>query len=326
MPLRAVSAALKTPRVALTSPTTATSVHRIYGPVHYGKTFGLEMSASDFTIFDDHATATQAVLSGQDDVIGGSFVSTLLVRQAGQDFKTFCPNVGNVDYVLVGRNGIKSVAQLLDPKTRVGVNTPGSGGDAVLNAILQVNNITTPGDKLPNTIELGSSALRLSAWAAGKVDVTVLQLNQYRQAEKEVPDAVIIAALYEAVPYYIHTVFSAPAQWLDHNIETAAALCASTLKAGRELSANFDLFNDAVQELLSKPPKKESLRELFSMLTRYDFWQLEKGIQPQSVNFMANVAYQSGQLESLPKYEDVVDERPYKLALELLANDIHSIP
>src|SRR5258706_15438185 len=117
---------------------------------------------------------------------------------------------------------------------------------------------------------------------------------------------------------YIHAAFSGPKRWLDENLDVAAAFCASVLKGGKVLSADFDLYYTAVQEVMSKPPKKETMHEVFDMISEYDFWSLKKGIEPEAVNFMAGVAKNSGLLEKLPDVKDVIDERPYKMALELL--------
>jgi ABC-type nitrate/sulfonate/bicarbonate transport system substrate-binding protein len=312
------------PRVALTSPTTATSVQRIYGPVHYGAEFGLEVQPDDFTVFESHTTATQSVLAGEADIVGGSFTSTLLVRQAGQDFRVFCPNVGVLDYVLVGRNGINQIEQLLDANTRVGVNSAGSGGDAVLNSFLQAYNVDATAETLPNTLELGSSSLRLEAFSTDQVDATVLQLNQFRQVEEDIADSVIIAKLYETVPLYVHTAYSAPATWLEANQQTAAAFCAASLKAAGALSADFDLYYTAVQELMKKPPAQDEVKEVWEMVSQYDFWMQKSGISADAVTFMATVAQNAGYLDALPDPAEVLDTATYEMALELLKTDASS--
>ena len=109
---------MEAPTVALTSPTQPSYVHTVYGPLTHGADFGLPMTMDNFLIFDSHSTATQAALAGEADIVGGSLVSHLLLRQAGQDFQIFCPFITQDDFLLVGRNGIETVEQLADPDTR----------------------------------------------------------------------------------------------------------------------------------------------------------------------------------------------------------------
>jgi hypothetical protein len=309
-------------RVALSAPTTPINFTRIHGAVSYGAEFGLQMTADDFIIFDSHTLATQSVLAGEAEVAIGSFMSTLLVRQAGQDFKVFCPNVGVNDQVLVGRNGITTLEQVFDPNTRVAVTSAGAGGDATMNAVFRGNGIDQTSADIPNAIEMGTSSVRMAAWANNEVDVAMVQLNQFRQAQDEVPDAVLIATLYESVPLFIFTSYSAPTAWLDENLETAAALCATGIKSSFVLSTDFEAYNAALQAFLTRPPAQEETVELFDMINQYDFWMLKTGITPEHAEFMIDLAVDTGLLESAPDAAEVLDMRPYEMALELLGDQI----
>ena len=104
-------------RISLTAPIKPSDVQTIFGPVHYGPEFGLDITPDDFLTFESHATATQSVLAGETAIVGGSFVSNLLLREIGQDFKSFCPFSNLDDYVIAGRGGISRVEQLFDPTT-----------------------------------------------------------------------------------------------------------------------------------------------------------------------------------------------------------------
>ncbi len=305
-------------RVALSAPISPLTVHNTYGPIHYGEAFGLKMTAEDFINFNSGPTATQAVLSGQAEVLTSSITSLFALREAGQNFKAFCPVVGTADYVLVGRNGIKTLEQVLDPKTRVASDGPASAATGILNAMFQNHNLKAKVSDLPNLRVLATPDLRQAAWVANEVDVTLLRLGQFRQVAKDVPDGVIIATLYEEVPVYLFSVSSAPAAWLDKNLDTAAAYCASMLQGAQEISANFDLYVAAVKENIAKPPAPEALKESFGLISKYDFWQVKSGITPEAVNFMSNLALKGGVINQLPDAKDVLDTRPYEMALKML--------
>ncbi len=309
---------LPVPRVALTSPTQPSYVETIYGPITYGSEFGLDMTLDDFTIFDSHATATQSALAGQADIVGGSFVSHLLVREAGADFKVFCSFINLDDFVIAGRNGVTEVDQLFDPDVRVAVDSPGGAAEIILNAMLQGTGTGKTVADIPNQNILESSGLRTSAFVADEVDATVIHLGQFKQAAEEVSDAVIITTLYGDAPVFIKEAYAAPADWLDENLDTATAFCASVIKASRELPADFDLYLSAVDEFVGEPPDEEVLREIFDLVSEYDFWPADGGLDPEAITFMAEMAVTAGVLQEVPDPADVLDPRAIEGALELL--------
>lgn len=309
-------------RVAITSPTQPSYVETIYGPVHYGAEFGLNITADDFRIFDSHATATQTVLAGQADIVGGSFVSHLIIRERGLDFKMFCPFVNMDDFVMAGRNGVTEVEQLFDPDTRVAIDSPGGASGVILNAMLQAAGTGKTIADLPNVRILESSALRSSVFVADGVDATVIHLTQFKQAAEQVSDAVIITTLYKDVPVFIKEAFAAPASWLEENLELAASFCASVLKAARELPRDFDLFVSAVNEFVGVPPSEAMLRETFDLISTYEFWPKNGDLEPEAIIQMAKMAVLSGVLEEVPDPNEVVDRRPMNRALELLGGRV----
>jgi ABC-type nitrate/sulfonate/bicarbonate transport system substrate-binding protein len=310
----------KTIRIANTSSTQPTFVATKYGVLKYGPDFGLKMSVGDWKTFDSHAVGTQTVLSGQADVVAGSFVSDMVLAEKGQKFKAFCPYISNDDFVLVGANGVTSVSQLFEPGRRIAIDSPGGAGAIILNAILAASGEKRTVADIENAQILESSGLRLSAYAAGKVDATVVHKLQYNSAESKVKQPTIIASLYESVPVFVKEVHAAPAKWLDENLDTAAAYCAGVIKGMRELKQDAALFKEAVDKYAEdKPDSQADLDEVYGLVQKYDFWPEDGGLNEKNVQFMGEVAVQSGLLKSVPKFEDVVDPRPIEMALKMLA-------
>jgi ABC-type nitrate/sulfonate/bicarbonate transport system substrate-binding protein len=311
--------AITAPRVANTSSTQPTFVATKYGVMKYGPDFGLKMALSDWKTFDSHAVGTQTVLSGKADIVAGSFVSDMVLAEKGQKFKAFCPYISNDDFVLVGANGLNSVSQLFEPGRRIAIDSPGGAGAIILNAILAAAGEKRTVADIKDAQILESSGLRLSAYAAGKVDATVVHKLQYNSAEDKVKEPKIIASLYEQVPVFVKEVHAAPAKWLDANLETAAAYCAGVIKGMRELKNDQKLFNEAVDTYAEdKPDNPADLAEVFGLVQKYDFWPEDGGLSEANVKFMAEVAMQSGLLTKMPVYSDVVDPRPLEMALKML--------
>jgi ABC-type nitrate/sulfonate/bicarbonate transport system substrate-binding protein len=305
------------PRVAFTSEVQASYVNTRYGPVTFGKDFGIPMAESDFQVFDSHATATQTALSGRADIVGGSFVSHVLVRQAGQDFKVFCPFVSLDDVVLVGRNGVDSIDDLFRKETRAAVDSPGGAGAMILNAMLGAANAPGTVEQLPNKKIIESSGLRTTAFASDEVDATVIHIAQYNQAKSQVPDAKIISSLYEDVPVYIKEAFAASTGWLKEHKESAAAFCASILKANAVLKKDYGTFTAAVKQFVDKPPSETELQELFALIGKYDFWPTDGGLSEDAVSYMVQLAVTSKVLDKPVDAKDIVDREVLNRAVEL---------
>jgi ABC-type nitrate/sulfonate/bicarbonate transport system substrate-binding protein len=303
---------------AWTSPTQPTFVNRDYGIVEEGPAFGLDATIDDMLTFDSHAVATQAVLSGEADVVGGSFVSNMLVNQQGQDFKAFCPFVKNDDFVLVSNPGVDEIGDIFDPEVSVALDSPGGAGDIILNAMLQAAGEERTTADIPGIQILESSGLRTTAFAAGDVDVSLVHLTQYNsEILPAVPDAQIISRLWEDVPTFLKETFAAPASWIDENLETAAAICAAVVAGSRTLTSDRAAFDEAVNTYVEEPPAAAELDEVYPLITD-DFWPIDTGITEEAATFMAEVAVRSGVLEEVPALEDIVDPRPFERALELL--------
>lgn len=309
-------AQIETPTMAWTAPTQPTFVNRDYGIVERGPEFGLDATTDDFVTFESHATAAQAVLSGNADIVGGSFVSTLLLNQEGQDFRSFCPFIENDDFVLVARSGITEMSQLFDSDVAVAIDSPGGAGDIILNAMLQAAGEERPASELPGAQILESSGLRTTAFASGDVDVSLVHLTQLNaDIAPVVPDTEILSRMWEDIPIFLKETLAAPADWIDANLDTATAVCASVIAGSRDLAEDDQAFADAVETYVEEPPGQEELDDIFPLLTD-DFWPLETGLTEEAVTFMSEVAVASGVLEEVPAYDDVVDLRPFEMALE----------
>ncbi len=312
---------LTAPKVTLSDDTQASFVNVKYGPIANGSTFGIPMTTKSFTAFDSNQTATQAVLSGQAQIVGTSLMGTLAAQAAGADITTFCPYVNQDDLVLVGRNGVDSIDQLFNGKTRVSLDSPGGAADEVLNAILLSKGTDHTTKDIKNIDVLESACLRQSAWGANKVDATIIHQTQYQQIKSTVPDATIIATLYKDVPLFVKNTYAAPTAWLDKNLDTAAAFCASVMLGNAQLAGDEQTFLTAVKQYVSEPPAQADLDSLWHEATQYSFWPTadDGGLGEKTMDFMAKVGVNSGVITKTPSYSDMVDTRAIKAALKLIA-------
>lgn len=305
-------------RVVMGSQPHASQIPLVYGVGHHAADFDLDISVEQNIIsFDAHTNVTQTVRDGKAQVMATSMSTILDAREHGDNVKIFCPYVSMDDFVLAGANGVNTAAQLFDPSTRVGIDSPGGAGAIVLNALL--HGVGEPRDvhEIPNQQIIESSSARTAAWAAGTVDATVIHDTQFDGAEATVNQPVRIASLYDNVPSFIKTAQAARADWLEQNRELAARYCATTLRAMRELRGDFALFQTAVEKYVEVPPSEESLRELFALIQRYPFWTDDGGLSEDGVQFMIDIATESGVLIHPMNAADIVDRETVSRAVEL---------
>ncbi len=309
-------------KLAISSSTLPTYLPQIAGPLLYGKDFGLDMSKDDILVFQSHATAVQAALSGKVNAVGASTMANLSVIAAGSPFKIFVPYSLVDDYVVAGIGDIKSLQDIKDKNAVVGIDSQGGAARTAMDAVLVSQNAGFLVGDLKKAQDIESSGERGSARAARQVQVTVIHKSQADKAAAAGKQVNILASLYEAAPKYLKEVYAAPSKWLDANQATATALTASIVKASREMRASQDTFVSAVKQLIKQPPSDAELQAAWQLIKQYDFWPAAvTGLESDRMTFMLNLGVKEeilvdGRLTS----DSVVDMRPMNAALKQLGS------
>lgn len=306
------------PKIGLSSTPQASYLPVISGPILAGAKFGLpKMTTDDFTIFDSSTTVSQSALSGQIDLIGQSTMAQLLLIEKKLPFKIFTPYTLSDDFVIAGRGNITSVEQLKDPSTVVASDSPGGAGQTVFDAMLKANGADFLVTDIPKTVIIESSGERASALASGDCDATVIHLVQAHQVEKETK-VNIIAKLYGQVPHFLKESYAARSDWIDDNMETAAAVTASVIQSSRDLLEDYGAFESAVNELMEEPPPPADLKELFKILQDNKIYPVDGDLTDERVQYMIDLGKEEGLIKSDMTPDTVLDRRPMERAMELL--------
>lgn len=306
------------PKIGLSSSPQASYLPVIAGPVMAGSKFGLEVAKGDVTTFDSSTTLTQSTLSGQVDIAGQSTIAQLLLIDRGQPFKIFATYSLSDDFVIAGRGDIKTIAQLKEPSTVVASDSPGGAGQAVFDAMLKANNAGFLVTDIPKKIIVESSGERTSALASGDCDATVIHVVQANAVNEETGDVNIIAKLYGEVPNFMKEAYAARTDWLDENVETAAAVTASVIQSSRDLLASYEAFESACKEMMEEPPPAKELKELYEIIESNDIYPVDGGITDERIQYMIDLGKEEGIIEKDLTPDDVLDRRPLERAMELL--------
>lgn len=314
--------AITTPKLALSSTTQAGYLPQIAGPLLYGADFGLNYSKDDIVVFQSHATAIQAALSGDVQAVGASTMGVLAALAQGTPFKLFTTYILVGDYVLAGAGDVDKIKDLQRPDVVLGIDSPGGAARSALDAILLAVDAGFLVEDLSNIKVLESSGLRTSALASGQVGASMIHKTQFHQIESKSggDDFNIIQPMAEAVPKYLKEVYAAPKDWLENNTSSAAALTASIIKASREMSSSFKTFRDAAQEVLREPPPTSQLKSVFDVVQKYRTWPVKAhGVSPDRVEFMINLGVEEGILrKGAVSPRTAIDPRPLAKARKML--------
>lgn len=310
-------------KLAISSTPLDTYIVQIAGPLLYGKDFGLHMTMDDILIFQSHATAVQAALSGQVSAVGASTMGNLSVIAQGSPFKLFQPYSLVDDYVIAASHDISSLGAIKSRNAIVGIDSSGGAARTAMDAMLSASNAGFIVDDLKHVQDIESSGERTSALASNQVQVTVIHKGQVDQVKQKGKDVKELATLYESAPKYLKETYAAPAKWIDENLATATALSASIIKASRELRASEKTFVDACKKLIKQPPSDRELKDAYALVKRYNFWPAKvTGLEKPRLQFMIDLGEKETILnKGTVTAGDVVDMRPVNQALKKLGKD-----
>ena len=305
--------------IAYTATAFPSIVNNRAGVIYYGSQFGLDITEDDLQVFADSGTATQAVLSGQADVISGSFLSDLLLIQQGQPFKTLVSVSNGNDLLMVGSGPIDTIQKVTSDQAIVAVDSPGGLINLIYNAMFLANGITQNVEDLPHTKVYGDSPPRTASFQNGQTNVAVIHSTDlpatYAAVGKD--NVHILSTLWKDVHGLIFEVVAAPEQWIKDNPNTATALMEAIVTGNRELSKNYDTYKKAVNQFIPGSGLTDAdLRPIWELARQYEFWPLNGDLEDESIAFTQKVLNQSGVLKGTLTPEQVADKTPLNAALQ----------
>jgi ABC-type nitrate/sulfonate/bicarbonate transport system substrate-binding protein len=307
---------------AITSPIVPPQLPPYTGPLVSGADFGLDMSSDNLKTLNDTPTALQLLLSGEIDATSGAFLGYLQARAGQPQLRAFCPEQSTTNAVVVSTNpDVTELADLGDESVNVLVESPGGPNDFFMNESFKAAGVDLEVEGLPNTRIVENMEQRFSALAGGNADVGVVWNYNVADLEKVVgAENVTVLADFTDHPS-VYLAYISTEEWLNDNPEDAAAFCAAVLKTNKDLAANFDAYQAAIAEYVEGEPPIEQVEMTWKAANESSMWPSEDGLAEEDVQPLLDLALENGLLEEPLTYEDVVDDGPFKAALELLANE-----
>jgi ABC-type nitrate/sulfonate/bicarbonate transport system substrate-binding protein len=304
-------------RVAYTATAFPSIVNNRAGLAYYGKEFGLDVTNDDLQTFNDSATATQALFSGQADLLSGSFLNDLLVIQKGNPLKVLVSVSNGNDLVMVGRDGIATMDDVLGDKAIVATDSPGGLLNLIYNAMFLANGHKVNVEDLKHTKPYGDSPPRTASFITGQTNVCLVHSTDMPKVNKDVKDAVEISTLWKDVHGMIFEVVASTEKWIKDNPEAAQGVVAAVLKGNRELAKDYATYKKAIDEFIPDSGLTDAdLKPIWELARQYEFWPYNGGIDDKSLDFTQEVGLVSGAIKEKVPNDQAVDRTPLDAAVK----------
>jgi ABC-type nitrate/sulfonate/bicarbonate transport system substrate-binding protein len=309
-------------RIAHTSSVDPGEIAGYVAPIEYGDKVGLvKTGKGDLETFDSHATATQVLLSGKADIIGGSFVSDLQVIERGVPIKSFCPMSSGFAAVIVGRDEVTDLQYLADHKdTPVAIESAGGPVNFFFDLVLAAKGTGMTTQEFTDAKILEDSPERVSALANGDVKATLINFFQLPDLQKQLGGKlhVLSDVMADVGQGGIFLTFAARQDWLDKNRDTAARFCASVLTANKALTEDFDAFKAMADKYITPKVDEATLRTNWEAVKKYELFPFGNSLTPEAVDQVVQTAVKTGILKEGVTYDQAVDSAVVEQAVKLV--------
>lgn len=256
-----------------------------------------------------------ALLSGDADIGFMGPETTVYTYNQGADdpvvnFAQLTQRAGNF---LVARNEMTDFAWSdLQGKTVLG-GRKGGMPEMVFEYILKKNNLSPDKDlTIVQNIDFGSTA---AAFSGGQGDFSI-EFEPSATALEAEGNGHVVASLGVDSGYVPYTAFSAKSSFLKENPDVIQSFT-------NGLQKGMDYVNTHTPEEIAKsiaPQFKETdIDTLTTIITRYadqDTWKKDVIFEEESYNLLLDILQEAGELSDLPPYEDLVNTKFAKKALD----------
>jgi ABC-type nitrate/sulfonate/bicarbonate transport system substrate-binding protein len=296
-------------------------------PELFGDEFGISTD-EHLTMFENHATASQLLASGQAEVGSGSVTQAIQLIQQGIDVKLFCPvQTDSTEHIAGRTEAITSLDQITDPDVRVAIDSPGGLINFIMNMLFAEQDLGITVDDLENVSVLEDGSLRLGALAAGDVDVGSVDLFEIADLREQLgEDAVTVLSVVAEDVDFMANVAWAPTEWLEENPDLAAAYCATILYSNRQLASDFEQYQAALDRYVTGGVEEEIARGNWEFAREYEVWPYNTSILNEDIiQNQIEVSVDSGLVEESAldiSFDELVDTEVMDQAMELLGGEV----
>ena len=233
----------------------------------------------------------QPILTGAAHVGGTDLDEVILAVSQGADVRAFMTHSVKVDYVLVARPGIGSVAELQG--RRIGMSGP-AGFDTMLGR-LALRRAGLDPDRAVRWTRIGGSGVRAAALEAGRIDAAIIFYSDWYQLSEKGASAVKVADMAALAPDILKGVYYARADWIAADPRAVRDIVQAQLEANRWFHEHPDQWVQLALEYVPGADRR-AVELLYQDLKAVDMFPLDGGMSVAGAEETVRLLVEAGEL------------------------------
>lgn len=255
----------------------------------------------DIQRFEGGVSAFRAVAGGSVDLAGTSSEPFVTAVSQGADVKAVYTYAPNVDVSFVVGSGIKTMADLKGK--RIGIQEPNGFADVMSRLVLKKAGIGPTDVKFVTTTTAG----RVTELIAGNVDTGVLHIDQTKTIQQKSPGIHVLANLWDVVSSYQYALWATSGDKIRNDPAGLECMVRSLMRADRAMydPAQRQRILDIAVKYTKEDP--QVVAATYDELVKARAWPQNEGIPKANMDGTARSLKDTGQLQTTPKFEDLVN-------------------
>ncbi|WP_336361674.1 ABC transporter substrate-binding protein [Haladaptatus sp. ZSTT2] len=215
--------------------------------------------------FSGSTLAIQAMVSGSVDYYALSPGNVVQAQLAGNDLRVIATKVKGSDYVFAVQPDINSIDQIVEEGRSVGIAGLGGASHMQVAGIFLEEGYDP--DTEVNIQQLGGSSTRTAAVASGKIDATIIHLDQFAQIQNEGFEGKSLFEVREYFPNFINHTITVPGAYLEDETKRAhiEAYMTEFVKANKRATEDFGWLYEKTQKYQSETLPEEDAKETWEL-------------------------------------------------------------
>lgn len=256
----------------------------------------------------------QAIVAGRADAGTHGADESILGVAEGADVVAIGSPISRMDYVLVAKTGIDTVADLKG--VTIAMSGP-AGFDTLLTRLLMRNNGLDP-ESDANFVQIGGSGERGAALLTGTVDAATIGVEDWFEVRSRTDGLQMIVALGEVVPEFPSDVYFGLREFWESNSELATALACANLEANAQFIQGKQGYIDFALPIVTGATE-EGIGDSWDFAMSVDMWPQEAAgiLNPSGFQALADAMLETGDISSAVDATRIVDLQYLERAQEM---------
>jgi len=251
--------------------------------------------------FEGGVGAFRAMAGGSVDLAGTSSEPFITAVSQGADVKAVYTYAPNVDVSFVVGPGINTLADLKGK--RIGIQEPNGFADVMSRLVLKKAGISPNDVKFVTTTTAG----RVTELIAGNVDTGVLHIDQTKKIQQQSPGIHVLVNMWDVVSNYQYALYAVSSDKIKTDPAAVECMVRALIRADRAMydtGQRQKILDIAVKYTKEDP---QIVADTYDELVKAKAWPQNDGIPKANIEGTVKSLKDSGQLQTAPSFNDLVD-------------------